>query len=211
MTFFVCLMLGLLYFLSSKNYPGFSVNSFPFLKISNKNKEVKEEVLYAQQASVFGEIVKPIYGYPKKLVIESLGINANIVSVGVDLDGYLESPVNWNEVGWYSRGSKPAEIGNLLLNAHYDDSSGNPAIFWKLKNIKVGDKVSILDSYNRSYNYKVSDVYYVGINDPERTEVFSPYKEDKPVMTLITCGGVWSVGEGTYDKRLVVNAELIQE
>lgn len=56
------------------------------------------------------------------------------------------------------KGSKPSK-GNLLLNAHYDDNYGNPAVFWKLKNIKVGDKVSVLDSYGRVYDYKVTNIF----------------------------------------------------
>ncbi|MBP7785904.1 class F sortase [Patescibacteria group bacterium] len=180
-------------------------------KINVDTKEVTQEVLSAQEVSVFSEISKPIYGFPKEIRIDSLGISANIISVGVDVSGHLETPKKWDEVGWYSKGSNPSEKGNLLLNAHYDDNYGNPAAFYRLKNIKTGDKVSVLDSYGRVFDYKVTNVFYVSIDDPDRTRVFEPYKEDTAVMTLITCGGVWSSTAGTYDKRLVVNAELIQE
>ena len=180
-------------------------------KKDTTNSQVPQEVLSAQEVSVFSEISKPVYGLPKLVNIESLGISANIISVGVDVSGHLETPKNWDEVGWYFKSSKPSEKGNFLLNAHYDDSSGNPAAFYRLKNIKAGDKVSVLDSYGRVYDYKVTNVFYVSIDDPDRARVFEPYKEDSAVMTMITCGGVWSGTAGTYDKRLVVNAELIQE
>ena len=180
-------------------------------KKNGKSEEAAQEVLSAQEASVFSEASKPIYGLPKEIRITSLGISANITSVGVDVSGHLEAPKEWNEVGWYSKGSRPSEKGNLLFSAHYDDNYGNPAVFYKLKNIKTGDKVSVTDSYGRVYNYKVTDIYYISVNDPDRTRVFEPYKEDTAVMTMITCGGVWSATAGTYDKRLVVNAELIQD
>lgn len=214
LTIFLVVVLFLLYFNStSKILNIFSLPSLyeSFFKKNSEIKEVTQEVLSAQEVSVFSEISKPVYGLPKEVIIKSLGISANVISVGVDVSGHLETPKNWDEVGWYSKGSKPSEIGNLLLSAHYDDNYGNPAVFWKLKNIKTGDKVSVLDSYGRIYDYKVTNVFYISINDPDRTGVFEPYKKDAAVMTMITCGGVWSTTAGTYDKRLVVNAELIQD
>jgi LPXTG-site transpeptidase (sortase) family protein len=202
--------MGALYFLSYPNFFGIDIFSFSFSK--TKQVEPKEpQVLSVQESSVFEEISNPIYGLPKKIIIEALGIDADLVIVGVGEDKTLESPKEWNKAGWYKGSSKPGEPGNLLINAHYDDNYGRPATFWKLKNAKVDDKVSILDSYARTFNYRVTNIYYIEIDDPEREKVFKPYKEGFPVMTLITCGGVWSYNDGTYQKRLVVNAELIQE
>lgn len=214
LTVFLVVVLFILYFTPTPKLLNiFSYPSLLFEKVfkkNNENSQITQEVLSAQEVSVFSEISKPVYGVPKKVSIESLGISANVIPVGVDASGRLETPKKWDEVGWYSKGSKPSEKGNLLLNAHYDDNYGNPAVFWKLKNIKVGDKVSVLDSYGRVYDYKVTNIFYIGIDDSDRTRVFEPYKEDTAVMTMITCGGVWSGTAGTYDKRLVVNAELIQ-
>ncbi|MBW6442091.1 class F sortase [Patescibacteria group bacterium] len=170
-----------------------------------------KEAYLSTDSSVFEEAHNPIYSFPKKLMIDSLGIDVEIVSVSVDEKGQLESPKNWNEAGWYQKSAKPSEPGNLLINAHYDDRSGRPAAFWKLKNINVGDKVSVLDSYDRVYDYSVTSVFYVDINDPDRLSIFDTGPEDKSLMTLITCGGVWSYSDGTYNKRLVVSAELISD
>lgn len=210
-TVFMVIALFILYFSSSPSIFGIKINPLTFFKSSKENVVIKEEVLSEQTPSIFADISKPIYGYPKKIIINSIGVSADVVSLGVDKDGYLETPKNWNEVGWYSKGAKPSEKGNFLINAHYDDSSGKPAIFYRLKNLNVGDKVSVLDSYGRTFDYKVSNIYYVDIADPERTKVFEPFKDDASVMTMITCGGVWSEKDGTYNERLVVNAELIQE
>ena len=207
MTAFIVLLFGALYFISYPDFFGLKIPSIKSLKPSEVNTP---EVLSVQTPSVFEEVSKPIYGFPVKLNIEPVGIEVDIVSVGVDTEGFLETPEKWNEAGWYVKGAKPSEIGNFLINAHYDDSSGRPAAFWNLKNINIGDKVSVLDSYNRTFVYVVTNVCYVDINDPERSKVFKPYVEDKSLMTLITCGGVWSIADGTYSKRLVVNAELIQ-
>lgn len=209
MTFMLVLLMGALYLIS---YPSFFGIDFSFIRSNKYNKQsVQKEVLSVQEESVFEEPMEPIYSFPERLKIDSLGIDIEIVSVGVDENGYLEAPKDWDKAGWYKKSAKPGEIGSLLINAHYDDNYGRPAAFWKLKNINVGDKVSVLDTYSRVFDYKVVDVYHLDINDPDRVAVFEPFKNNASVMTLITCGGVWSHSHGTYDKRLVVNAELIQE
>lgn len=162
------------------------------------------------QLSVFQSALHPIYGTPKRIVINSLTLKIDVISVGVDLSGYIETPKDWNVAGWYSESTRPGETGNMLIDGHYDDNYGRPAAFWKLKNLKTGDRVSILDSFGRSYDYSVVDSYYVDINDPERMKVIEGPK-DTPALTLITCGGVWMPGEHTYNKRLVISAELVQD
>mgnify|MGYP001073155743 CR=1 FL=1 len=209
MTFILALLMGALYFLS---YPNFFGIDFSYIRSNKYNEQsVQKEVLSVQEESVFEESMKPIYSFPERLKIDSLEIDIEIVSVGVDKSGYLEAPEDWGKAGWYQKSAKPGQTGVFLINAHYDDNYGRPAAFWKLKNINVGDKVSVLDTYGRFFDYKVIDVYYLDINDPDRVAVFEPFKKDASVMTLITCGGVWSHSHGTYDKRLVVSAELIQE
>ena len=204
MTALVVVMLVTMYFLSHPNFFGLDFRLF------KKNIEnTQGVVLSVEEHSVFKEISKPIYGFPKKIKIESIEVNADIISVSVDNSGHLEAPKEWDVVGWYKGGARPSEEGNLVLNAHYDDSYGRPAVFWKLKNVGVGDKVSVLDNYGRWFDYRVVDVHYVDINDPDRTKIFDSGEDKGSIMTLITCGGVWSVQSGTYDKRLVVSAELI--
>ena len=209
-TIISALLLLVVYFIIYFHAFGLDINFFSNSDLLG-NSEDGEEVVLSEQVSVFEDLSAPIFGEPKRIVINSIGIDADVVPVGVDREGYLETPVNWDEAGWYVESAKVAEPGNLVINAHYDNNYGQPAVFWKLKNIKVGDKVSLFDNYNRAYEYRVSNVYYVEIDDPERSKVFEYSKSEVPVATLITCGGVWSPEKGTYDKRLIVNAELISD
>jgi len=101
-----------------------------------------------------------------------------------------------------------SNIGRVIINGHYDDSSARPAAFWQLKNVAVGDKVSVTDKYSKTFVYQVSDVFFVSIQDPQRLDVLQS-DDSKSTITLITCGGVWLPGMSTYDKRLVVKGELV--
>ncbi|MFH1648420.1 MAG: class F sortase, partial [Patescibacteria group bacterium] len=176
----------------------------------NFNFKSVEEPQVEAAFSAFESSLEPVYGRPRKLVISSVGLSVSIEPVGVDAQGYLETPKEWDTAGWYQNSARPAEKGNLVVNAHYDDSRGNPAAFWELKNVNLDDRVTVLDSYGKSYDYKVTGYYFVDIDDPERLKVFEDSSLDIPALTLITCGGVWVPNQGTYSKRLVVSAELIK-
>lgn len=162
-----------------------------------------------EKFSVFAEILKPLHGEPKKLIAESINLKIDVIPVGVAKDGYMETPASWNIAGWYEKSAYAGDLGNVVINAHYDDNYGRPAAFWELKNLKSDDTLTLIDSLGKYYNYKVTEVFYVGIDDPNRLDVIEDNK-DKSILTLITCGGVWNSSERTYSKRLVVRAELIR-
>lgn len=189
---------------------------FYFVHITNvhqKNSEeaTQQEQVDDQQYSPFASMLLPLYSVPASLRIESSSVNisVNLLPLGLDSNGVLETPQDWGLAGWYAMSAMPGEKGNIIIDGHYDDNRGRPAAFWELKNVKSGDKVSITDVVGNVYDYIVNGTFFVSINDPERLGVFDSPADGESVMTLITCGGVWIPGQSTYNQRLVVKAELI--
>jgi sortase A len=180
---------------------------FGVYKLNKRISYHKEEEVMGE-STAFQKALEPIYIQPAKLIIQSLGINAEIEPVGIAQDGSLDTPKISKNVGWYEEGTMPGQEGNLILNAHYDDNYGRPAAFWQLKNIKLDDTVVVLDAYGRKHEYKVISYDLIDINDPDRLNVFK--SDESAKITLITCGGVWISGKATYDKRLVIKGELIR-
>ncbi len=168
------------------------------------------ESVIVERPSVFEMDIKPIYEDPVKLKIDSAKINLEIIRVGVEESGQLENPKDWNVGGWFSKSAKAGEPGNLIINAHYDNNYGQPAAFWQLKSVNVNDKVLLVDSLGRTYTYVVTESFYIEIDDPDRLRIFDSSK-DVAEVTLITCGGVWDYGAGTYNKRLVVKGRLEEQ
>ncbi len=146
--------------------------------------------------SVFKTVSKPIYLLPKTLTFKEKTLR--VEEVGVEEGGVLGVPSSWYTAGWYKDGAKAGEEGNVVIDGHYDTNTGAPGAFWQLKDLQVGDKVSLTDSLGRSFVYKVTEKLSISIIDPERAK-------DK-MLTLITCGGVWDYASGTYNKRLVIKA-----
>ncbi|MBP7927839.1 class F sortase [Patescibacteria group bacterium] len=179
-------------------------------KIIPGRTDVVDAVQLVPLDSVFAQELKPIYGDPVELKINSVNIAVKVGPVGVAKDGSMETPVDWNGSGWYFKSARPGELGNLVINAHYDRPGGAPAAFYGLKNAKINDKLQVEDSFGRVYEYMITDLSYVDMNDPTRLQVLED-KEGASTITMLTCSGVWIPSEGTYSKRLVVTGTLVQE
>lgn len=181
-----------------------SVRGFVFNPVKdNQNQPIVREV------SAFEDLKNPLFFTPKELNLNISGknIKLEVEEIGLDENDQLEVPQSWDNVGWYRKSAKPGENGNVIIDGHYDNNNGLPAAFWPLKNIRVNDTVILKDKLNRSFTYEVIDTFYVDIDDPERLQVFK--ESDNPTLTLITCGGIWDYTSGTYNKRLVVKANLL--
>ncbi|MCA9308661.1 MAG: class F sortase [Patescibacteria group bacterium] len=154
-------------------------------------------------ASVFAELAKPIYGAPVR--IYATGIDAKIEEIGLTDSGQLGVPNNPLNAGWYSRSALVGARGNVIIDGHYDSIGGKPAAFWNLKNLKINDKVFLIDDYNRETVYTITAIHYVDIQDSDRIEKLT--SSVGKTLTLVTCNGVWVPSEGTYNKRLIIKAE----
>ncbi|HLD51343.1 hypothetical protein A2264_05320 [candidate division WWE3 bacterium RIFOXYA2_FULL_46_9] len=166
-----------------------------------------ENRLSITDLSVFSELTEPVYFPAEIITIPGTNIATTLDRVGVLDDGTLEAPEAWNKGGWLFSSSKPGQVGNLIIDGHYDDNFGKPAVFWELKKVKPGDKVIVTDGAGEDFVYIVSKVYFLDIDSSEKSRVFSS-NEKVATITLITCGGVWLPGESTYSKRLIVSGVL---
>src|SRR6266699_5323277 len=83
---------------------------------------------------------------PVRLVIPAIAINASVESVGIQSDSDLATPAQhpWEDVGWYNLGPHPSERGSAVIDGHLDRPGGYPAVFWRLRDIQVGDDVQVI-------------------------------------------------------------------
>jgi LPXTG-site transpeptidase (sortase) family protein len=171
------------------------------LNLNNSSQEIVEK------ESVFAKSLSPIYAPPVRLYSDRNLIDLALIEVGVEENGTMEAPKDWNLGGWFYRSSKPGQRGNIIVNGHYDDEFGRPAAFYQLKNLTIGDRVFLVDEFGRNYPYQITEIFYIDIDDPNRLTILEDV-DDNSELTLITCGGVWIENRG-YNQRLVVKATLI--
>jgi len=187
------------------------------LQTTPKTLPVTEEKVAETTSSLspFGKYTNPLYTPPQKLILpghlagKSVKTDfeeISLVEVKTDSTGQLEVPQDPKTGGWYYKSAKAGANGNVLINAHYDDTLGRPAAFYYLKFAKVGDTLVLVDLDGREFPYEITEIYYVGIYDEDRVKKLLDSKGAS--LTLVTCGGIWQPGMGTYSQRLVIKARL---
>ncbi len=151
----------------------------------------------------------PVPSTPINLQIPAIGVNANIQGVGMDAQGRMDVPNGWNGVvGWYNLGFVPGTTGSAVIDGHYDDPNGQPAVFWNIKNLQPGNQLIVTDSNNRTYTFSVTDVESYPYDGAPMQQIFD--STDKARLNLITCAGTWDKAAHNYSNRVVVYSELQQ-
>lgn len=140
------------------------------------------------------------------LSIPSIGVDAQIQAVGRAQSGNMAVPTNFADVGWYRHGPLPGESGNAVIAGHLDTGRGKPAVFYNLKDLRVGESVFVVKGGER-LEFKVREIALVDYYNPPLEKIFGP--SDSPQLNIITCDGTWIPEQKTYDQRLVVYTEYV--
>lgn len=142
---------------------------------------------------------------PIGLRIDSLGVDAPVDPYGVDrATGQMAVPDNVTDVGWYEYGPRPGEPGSSVLAAHVDLAGSGPGVFFDLRTLVEGDRITVLHEDGSESPFRV-----VARSTYEKEElplevIFS--REGPSVLTLITCGGGFNSNVSRYDSNVVVYA-----
>ena len=140
---------------------------------------------------------------PVRVRIERLGIDADLVALGIDSNGNMAAPDKPELVGWYDFTAKPgAGTGNAVLAGHRDWGGQGPAIFWDLADLEHGDtiEVELLDGSVVTYTVTAGHTYPV--EGLDMREILA--RTEQETLTLITCAGDFLNND--YTDRHVVRA-----
>ncbi|MGI8609404.1 MAG: class F sortase [Candidatus Dormibacteria bacterium] len=143
---------------------------------------------------------------PGRLLIPRIGVNAQVLGVGVAKDGSMAVTNESYTVGWYRLGSAPGDAGDAVIAGHLDWYDTSHAVFFNLKDLRAGDDVEVqrLDGVTR--HFRVTRVQTVAFN----SSVPGLFAGDGPArLSLITCGGAWDAHAGQYLQRVIVDADLV--
>ena len=107
-----------------------------------------------------GDLGETLVYAPDRVVIPSLGVDANVQVVGVTVSGNMGTPTGenkYNDVAWYKDGAKPGEEGRAVIAGHLDNGFGSSAVFANLDKLKKGDLIVVLSKDGSSSVFNVFD------------------------------------------------------
>ena len=144
---------------------------------------------------------------PVQVDIPSIEVSSSLVDLGLNEDGTLEVPVNYAKAGWFTGGNYPGDPQGPpgLIAGHVDDHTG-PAVFYKLRELAVGDEVLVTRADNTVAVFTVSDSDQYPKNAFPADQVYAPVDDSE--IVLITCTGTFDDAARSYQDNLVVRATL---
>ena len=186
----------------------FSIGYFVYVKFI-RQQSTSANIPLVSVDRIYSSLVNSNFSYdlPVRLKIPSINVDAAIQPVGLTPSGALDVPNNTTDVGWYKFGPKPGQEGSAVIDAHFDNPNGLPAVFSKLDVLKPGDSVIVEDDKNILHYFVVKKLTNY-LSDDFVTDIFNI--NNGTHLNLITCNGIWDVNKKTYTERLVVFADAVQ-
>lgn len=144
---------------------------------------------------------------PVQVIIPSIGVDSPLVNLGLNLDGTLEVPANFDKAGWFTGGNYPGDPSGPpgLIAGHVDDYTG-PAVFYDLKNLVAGDEVHVIRADNTVAVFVVTATAQYPKDQFPAAEVYAPVPDSE--IVLITCTGSFDESARSYLDNFVVRATL---
>ncbi|SHG67315.1 Sortase family protein [Jatrophihabitans endophyticus] len=144
-------------------------------------------------------------GEPVHVAVARVGISSDLERLGLDARGRLRAPRQFARAGWYAGGIRPGALGPAVIAGHVDSRTG-PAVFFALREVRIGDDVAVRDTAGAVRHFVVTDVRRYPKSDFPSAAVYGPVAQ--PVLRLITCTGDFDRARRSYLDNLVVSAVL---
>jgi LPXTG-site transpeptidase (sortase) family protein len=137
-----------------------------------------------------------------ELIVPNSSIAAPIIDVFLDGESWDVSQLGDNighleGTSWFDQG-----VGNVVLSGHVERRNGRPGIFYNLKDLKVGDSISVVyDNVRRDYVVQSTRMV-----EPSDLQPLYPTDDDR--ITLITCDS-YDLLQDNYQQRVIVVATRV--
>ncbi|MFC3735891.1 class F sortase [Paractinoplanes deccanensis] len=150
----------------------------------------------------FGAVTTAASGRPARLRVGAIGIDTPLETLRLGDDGALQPPKSFAKAGWYADGTVPGDTGPAVIAGHVD-SRGGPAVFYRLRELTVGDRIDVVRG-GSTVRFTVTALRWYPKAGFPTDEVYGPTPDRQ--LRLITCGGVFDRSLRSYRDNLVVYA-----
>lgn len=142
---------------------------------------------------------------PVSVRIDAIDVRSDLLPLAVDDSGVLVPPDPYDVAGWFTGGPVPGEVGPAILAGHVDSRAG-PGVFFRLEEMKPGDRVEVTRSDHTVVSFQVTRVERYPKTDFPTARVYGPTPGHE--LRLITCGGDFDRSRRSYLDNIVVYAVL---
>jgi hypothetical protein len=143
---------------------------------------------------------------PTELRIPAIGVSSRLVRLGLDGSGAMQVPADPQDAGWFTGAPTPGALGPAVIAGHVSWDRA-PAVFFRLGELRPGDRVEVRRRDRRTAVFVVSELRrYAKARFPTEAVYGTT---DHAGLRLITCGGRYDVGERRFRDNIVVFARLV--
>jgi LPXTG-site transpeptidase (sortase) family protein len=144
---------------------------------------------------------------PSWVDIPSIAARSSLIQLGLNADRSVQVPpvTQPQQAGWYKFGPPPGGVGPAVILGHIDGDH-QQGIFWRLHEVKPGDKVMVGQQDGHTLTFTVTKVDSVAKDSFPTDAVYGNTPD--PELRLITCGGAFDASTGHYLDNLIVYANL---
>ena len=143
---------------------------------------------------------------PVRVQIPAIGVDSELMDLGLQDDGTLEVPPTGFPAGWFTGAPTPGEQGPAVIAGHVD-WGGAPGVFWALRDVVAGDEITVSRADGSSAVFRVTQV---GQYDKDAFPTAAVYADlDHAGLRVITCGGEFDHAAHSYEDNTVVFADLV--
>ncbi|WP_285507437.1 class F sortase [Actinokineospora sp. NBRC 105648] len=144
---------------------------------------------------------------PVGLSVAAIGVEeSELVPLGLGGAGELLPPADYARAGWYADGPVPGDPGPAVLAGHVDSKAG-PAVFFRLGDLRPGDRIVVRRSDGADAVFAVDTVQRHPKDAFPTGAVYGPVPG--AALRLITCGGSFDRRRSSYRDNVVVFASAL--
>jgi LPXTG-site transpeptidase (sortase) family protein len=151
-------------------------------------------------------VLPPLRDSPYRLIIHKIGVDAPVVTYGLDSEQVPEVPYNKYDVAWYDFSAKPGTGGNAVFAGHV--TWDGQAVFYSLDQLAAGDDVFLEATDGTKVYYKVTEVFLIDPTDPNSSRYGASGADTMTIITRRRSVYVGGVFRYDYTNCLVVRAAL---
>lgn len=151
-------------------------------------------------------VAKPMAkSVPTRLRIPAIGVDSDLMALGLDGDGTLETPPGAFPAGWFTGAPTPGELGPAIIAGHVRYNA--PGVFARLTDLRPDDQISVKRADGSTATFRVIRLEHFAKSKFPTQKVYGNI--DRAGLRLITCGGL-DASTNEFEENVVVFADLVR-